>query len=147
MTAFVSVIPQCDGWAGACHRGSVYRQVEREAWPPVLASPLSRSAGVLGFSLLSHLDTQASWVAVPKPTTGPLPGTATSCVSSSLFIMMDVNTSDTAIGGLPGLQIFTFSVASPHPAPVTFPQEFCFPSRFSLILPQKNLGLGAPTVD
>lgn len=66
MTAFVSVIPQCDGWAGACHRGSVYRQVEREAWPPVLASPLSRSAGVLGFSLLSHLDTQASWVRPPQ---------------------------------------------------------------------------------
>lgn len=54
---------------------------------------------------------------------------------------MDVNTSDTAIGGLPGLQIFTFSVASPHPAPVTFPQEFCFPSRFSLI-PPKKFGAG-----
>lgn len=55
---------------------------------------------------------------------------------------MDVNTSDTAIGGLPGLQIFTFSVASPHPAPVTFPQEFCFPSRFSLIPPKKIWGWG-----
>lgn len=143
MTAFISVIPVCDGRTSP--RGSVKTRGDCShgtgaVWLPGLAWPLARLPGILGFFLVFHLSPQTSWGALPKPTTGPLPGTVASCVAFSLFMMAGVNVSDTAIGGLPGLQIFTFSVASPHPASITFLQEFCFLSQF---LPPKIWGRGA----
>lgn len=138
--------PQCamDGWTHVTE--GTWRHVDcsagtGEVWLLVLASALPRLLIVLGYSLLSRLGAQALWVALPKPTTAPLPGTVASCVAFSPFETMGLNISDTAIGGLPGLRIFTFSVAPPRPASVTFPQEFCFLSHFSL--PPKIWGRSA----
>lgn len=107
-------------------------------WLPGLAWPLARLPGILGFFLVFHLGPQASWGALRKPTTGPLPGTVASCVAFSLFMMAGVNVSDTAIGGLPGLHFYLLS-GFPSPGLNHLPAGILLPFT---VLAAQNLGPG-----